>query len=457
MTVKRKNRMYVRIHVPTSLQDLLGCKEIVRTLKTESAAEAKLIDEDIKRQLPALWREIASTAHHNSHYTQEALQESVKGQIDYLVEFHVEQFAQARLRRHQSNPLQADLLEQVATLTAQVAELSGQQASAPAPTLPPELETAAKEEGPLWSAVAAEWLEEKKLSVKPSSIKDYQGYLPVMQAALAFDKPIASITRAEFTIALKRLGTMKSSHGKPFSQRSVEKYSLGFSMVCNYAVRAGYLSRNICPAVTKKSKKAAGGEKWKPFTDGELAKLFALPDMNSPKKLHLRAIALTGIFSGLRLAEIVQLHLSDLKMVDGVQCFDVNDDGDKELKSAASRRIVPVHPNLTPILDDFVQQAKAQGSKRVFPGLSSPAVSKQLNRIIKKVADGPVFHSTRKRFAKALTDNGIDKNLTAALLGHADDLSVTTIYTGAYSSKALAAAVNAIEYPFLSFRGAEGP
>ena len=435
MTVKRKNRMFTRIHVPTSLQEYLGRKEITRTLRTQNELEAKLIDEDIQRQVKSLWQEASELfelQHRLNHNqgeptpTADDLIEIIKNLVDEIVDRHLERFSKVRLEQYLQNPFQ-------------LTQSTPQKSNADTPV----------KEAPMWSVVAAEWLSEKELSLKASSIKDYRGYIPVMQEALGEDKPIASISRAEFTAAIKRLATMTSGHGKPFSQRSIEKYSLGFSMVCNYAVKAGYVDKNLCPAVSKKSKKGSGDKTWKPFTDGELASLQGGAGQSRSTEDHLRAITLTGLLSGLRLSEIVQLHLADLKTVDSILCFDINDDGDKELKSAASHRTVPVHPFLIPTLEEFKQQALNMGSTRLFPELSSPAVSKQLNRLIKKVADGPVFHSTRKRFAKALTDNGIDKNLIAALLGHSDDLSVTTIYTGKYPVKLLKQAVDSISYSFL--------
>ena len=55
---------------------------------------------------------------------------------------------------------------------------------------------------------------------------------------------------------------------------------------------------------------------------------------------------LIGLYSGLRMGEICGLQLEDIKKIDEVWCFDVNEEQDKRLKTVNSKRIVPVHPHL---------------------------------------------------------------------------------------------------------------
>jgi integrase len=57
-------------------------------------------------------------------------------------------------------------------------------------------------------------------------------------------------------------------------------------------------------------------------------------------------IPLIGLFYGMRLNEIYQLHLEDIREEGGLLCFDINKKGDKELKTASSRRLIHVHPVL---------------------------------------------------------------------------------------------------------------
>ena len=79
-----------------------------------------------------------------------------------------------------------------------------------------------------------------------------------------------------------------------------------------------------------------------------------------------------GMYSGIRLSEICQLHVEDDKKVDGVLCFDVNDEKDKKLKTKSSRRIVPVHPVLTKLgLEQYIEKIKGDGAPRLWMNLSN--------------------------------------------------------------------------------------
>lgn len=54
---------------------------------------------------------------------------------------------------------------------------------------------------------------------------------------------------------------------------------------------------------------------------------------------------LVGMFIGMRLNEVAQLEVSDIKQIDGVWCIDVTESGEnnKCLKDASSNRRVSVH------------------------------------------------------------------------------------------------------------------
>ena len=72
---------------------------------------------------------------------------------------------------------------------------------------------------------------------------------------------------------------------------------------------------------------------------------------------------------GARLNEIAQIHFADIREVDGLWCFDLNDDDDtKKLKTDASRRLVPMHSRLIELgMLDYVQTLRASGAQKLFP------------------------------------------------------------------------------------------
>jgi hypothetical protein len=59
------------------------------------------------------------------------------------------------------------------------------------------------------------------------------------------------------------------------------------------------------------------------------------------------------------LGEICQLYVADIRQEDGIYIFDVNDDGDdKALKTASSRRKIPIHSEL--IKRGFIEYARSK-------------------------------------------------------------------------------------------------
>ena len=75
----------------------------------------------------------------------------------------------------------------------------------------------------------------------------------------------------------------------------------------------------------------------------------------------------------MRQNEIAQLHLDDIRQVDGVWVFDINDNTpDKRLKTINSKRLVPLHPFLSNDLNlpGHVARLKEQGEERLFPEIS---------------------------------------------------------------------------------------
>ena len=79
------------------------------------------------------------------------------------------------------------------------------------------------------------------------------------------------------------------------------------------------------------------------------------------------------LYLGARLTEVAQLHLSDLRQEDGVWSIEITDEGDdRSIKNTASRRILPMHPELLRLgLDKYVEALRAAKYDRLFPELRS--------------------------------------------------------------------------------------
>jgi integrase len=149
-----------------------------------------------------------------------------------------------------------------------------------------------------------------------------------------------------------------------------------------------------------------------------------------------------------------------VRRYDGVIYIDINDKGDKRLKTASSRRKIPLHHELLRIgFMDFVAMRKAMGDERLFPelkksegdGTYSYAFSKWFNRFLKATgvkSAGKCFHSFRHGFEDACRRADISGDKTDMLQGHKLP-GMRAEYGEGYSLKSLAEAVDRLTWPGL--------
>ncbi len=175
------------------------------------------------------------------------------------------------------------------------------------------------------------------------------------------------------------------------------------------------------------------------FTDAELKTLFEqdnpasenyIKGFSNPINYWLPLIAL---YTGARLAEICQLHLSDIKQEKAIAsgnshwCIDINDDDDKKLKSKNSKRQIPIHRNLinTGLLN-YVDELIAKGETKLFPNAArnSDQFGKQSQWFGAYSSGAGVagknttFHSFRHCFCSHLAESHTPEDIVTALSGH---------------------------------------
>ena len=147
---------------------------------------------------------------------------------------------------------------------------------------------------------------------------------------------------------------------------------------------------------------------------------------NKPRR-HRFWVPLIGLYSGLRLNEILQLNAVDIRDVDGIPCFAVthiSSDGaeDKRIKTQGSERCVPIHSELIKIgLLDYADTIRQSGERKLFPqvlfnqnrGTYSQNVSTWFSQLFLKsigvYTPETTFHSFRHNFKDALerADTGV--------------------------------------------------
>jgi len=230
--------------------------------------------------------------------------------------------------------------------------------------------------------------------------------------------------------------------------------------VFNYAKTHGYITEN--PFTGKMSKRQLKKIKLKKkknifFTHDELHSIFngewfaASPEKWGGKQWLL----VISLYSGMRLEEIGQMRVDDVRVKDGISYFNLTeteflideDEKEKRLKTESSEREVPIHPVLINLgILKYVEKMKNNRMTRVFPDIYSKqievtaAYSKAVNRYIDKcgiVSREKTFHTLRHTFIRQCRTARIDRDHHQAITGHADE-NVGDEYGGGFPIATLA-------------------
>jgi integrase len=173
-------------------------------------------------------------------------------------------------------------------------------------------------------------------------------------------------------------------------------------------------------------------------------------------------LPLIALFTGARQSELAQLRIEDLRqdIETGLWFFDIGTEGGRSIKTASSRRKVPVHPHLVSVGLLRYRQAlidQSGGGGDLWPDIKSDAHgrragswSKWFNRYLRvnaKVLDASkVFHSFRHTFKRMCRDVGLAEEVHDALTGHSGG-GVGRSYGGGFGLRALAEAIGRIDVP----------
>ncbi|MEY9584062.1 DUF6538 domain-containing protein [Sinorhizobium fredii] len=253
------------------------------------------------------------------------------------------------------------------------------------------------------------------------------------------------------------------NHETGLSNRTINRYATALSMVWQWAKRRGLLtSENPWEDQHRKI-----GEKRKtqklPFTIEEMKKLLATrPEVRPEKQSHPNTLAwlcLISAYSGMRLNEMCDRKVADIKQEDGVWYFDITN-----AKSEAGDRKVPIHSRLIAAgLLDFMRQHK---SEWLFPALKpggpdgkrSWYISKRFteHRRALKITrpdertgkDRVDFHSFRRSAIKVLERARLPQTEVAQVVGHdREGITFGTYNPDGLDVHALQQVVEAIRYP----------
>lgn len=184
-----------------------------------------------------------------------------------------------------------------------------------------------------------------------------------------------------------------------------------------------------------------------PLTDSDIAAFLAQLDAAPPCHDEADNTALWWIariiaLSGMRLGEAAQLRKGDVRTVDGVPVFDVNDEDGKALKNAASVRLVPIHPRLLELgllafvaeqPDGYLWPERFRSRPTAKHSLTDK-LSERLMLVLRRagVTDSrKVLHSFRHTVSDRLGALSVPEYQIADILGHETGTMTRGRYGGA--------------------------
>ncbi|HMA84858.1 MAG TPA: site-specific integrase [Desulfosalsimonadaceae bacterium] len=234
---------------------------------------------------------------------------------------------------------------------------------------------------------------------------------------------------------------------KTMSITTVNKLLTRTGSLFSYAVSNGYMESNPAKGLQIKQNKR-NDELRSIFTHDDLEKLFISEDYIDRQHPYPFCfwMPILGLYTGCRLEELAQLHTEDIRKVDGIWVIDINNNGDKKIKTKSALRLIPLHPVLTDELNfpAFVESINAKGKIRVFHELPKKRdgygvrASRWFNERYKlkcgisiKSGEKKDFHSFRHTFADHLKQTQVDPYMISELLGH----SVDSITMGRYGKR----------------------
>lgn len=263
------------------------------------------------------------------------------------------------------------------------------------------------------------------------------------------------------------------------SEKTANYLLFRISAVFNWAERQWLIDRNPAKRLGRIVNRSTAKFKRRPFSIENLQRLFHLPlytgcrddfkyfrqtGPNHPRNERFW-IPLVGLFSGMRVNEILQMDIADVVRRDNIWCFYVTNrslegPSQKRLKSSAAERYVPIHSALLHIgFIDFLEDAKRSGRQRLFPraemdkrGLFGERYSCWFTQTFLKSQylyhPETTFHSFRHNFRDALRSG----NASVFMMKEVCGWSMTGVefgYGGPPSAAELARTVELVRYPGL--------
>lgn len=351
-----------------------------------------------------------------------------------------------------------------------------------------------QEFGPSVESCIADYLASKKSIWAEKTFVARSKQLGYLQEFLGPQKRVATVIAADIRNYRNALTMLRSNRGRTkqmtFKERLTEntgsRISNKSASIIFEPAKAffrwakedeGILAENPAADVRWQSTTTEkSGFKRRPFKVEELATLFGSPLFTGSKSQHRRLqpgdtlirdarywIPIIGFYTGMRLGEIVQLHISDTVLETDVPHFDLNEQsgsGDpKHIKTAAGIRKVPIHTDILELgFAAFVEKRRkwAKPCRRIFSEITLGAdgqASTQFSKFFARLMDSVeltdpalTFHSFRHGAEDAFRNANCQQYTIDSIMGHSDG-KVSALYGEGPSLSHKADAVKAMKLP----------
>lgn len=315
------------------------------------------------------------------------------------------------------------------------------------------------------------------------TFKAYTSVFSVFSKVVNVKQDIKSITRAElqsFKAVLLKLPPMKSNHIKLTIEEILslnlkvlgvatsQKYLSFIVSLFKWCEVEGYINKSIASGLIIKDDKHKK-ESRVHYSIDDLNILYTksllyTKDLHKVISQHPERVflPLISMYQGMRLNEIAQLYTDDVRLIDGVYCFDINlNTPDKRLKNKSAPRIIPIHKELIELgFIDYYKKQKKMKKVRLWSelslGLEGYGTNFRkwygiFNRKHITEDKTKTFHSFRHLFTHTLKQRSLSENIDhfaiKYLLGHSVSSDITVdVYTHGYNMKELAEVVNKLRY-----------
>lgn len=180
-----------------------------------------------------------------------------------------------------------------------------------------------------------------------------------------------------------------------------------------------------------------------PFTKGQLQAIFSGPLFTGCRSERFRThpgetnmsgtswywLPLLGLYTGARLNELCQLHLTDIEEEEGIAFLHLREGQEGQRIKSGTGRVVPLHPKLIELgILRYAEAQRRSGEERLFPtlqvgqtGYYSDRPSKDFAAYLKGInakSEKTSFHSFRHGFKDACRSGGVQPDIADILHGH---------------------------------------